>query len=38
VRKANRLLDWSPRVGPAEGIGRIYAWVQANKALFTAAN
>jgi CDP-paratose 2-epimerase len=33
VRKAARLLGWSPRVGPAEGVNRLLAWVRENQAL-----
>lgn len=34
IRKAQRLLDWSPRVPTAEGVDRLLAWVSENRALF----
>ena len=34
IRKAARLLDWSPKVGVAEGVGRLLAWIDANRGLF----
>lgn len=35
IRKAARLLDWEPTISPAEGIADLYAWVSANRKLFT---
>ncbi|MCS7010004.1 MAG: GDP-mannose 4,6-dehydratase [Anaerolineales bacterium] len=34
IRKAERELGWRPRVGVEEGIRRLVAWVQENRALF----
>lgn len=34
IRKAERELGWTPRVGVEEGIRRLVAWVQENRALF----
>lgn len=34
VRKAARLLGWSPKVGTAEGVGRLLGWVRDNHHLF----
>ncbi|MEO6811417.1 MAG: NAD-dependent epimerase/dehydratase family protein [Isosphaeraceae bacterium] len=34
VRKAERLLGWSPRVQTAEGVGRLLHWVRDNHHLF----
>ncbi|PKN97777.1 MAG: CDP-paratose 2-epimerase [Chloroflexi bacterium HGW-Chloroflexi-4] len=34
IRKANNLLNWSPKVGAEEGIGRLFNWVKENKDLF----
>ena len=34
IRKAERELGWTPRVRFAEGLRRLVAWVQANRALF----
>ncbi len=36
IRKAGRMLDWSPRVGTAEGVARLLAWIGENRGLFTA--
>ncbi len=36
IRKAQRELGWTPRVSVREGVARLAAWVQANRALFTA--
>jgi CDP-paratose 2-epimerase len=35
IRKAERELEWRPRVGVDEGIQRLYDWVVANQHLFT---
>jgi len=35
IRKAERELEWRPRVGVDEGIRRLYDWVVANQHLFT---
>jgi CDP-paratose 2-epimerase len=34
IRKAERELDWKPKVGVEEGVGRLFEWVQKNKELF----
>lgn len=34
IRKAQRELNWTPRVGVAEGVERLYRWVIANRNLF----
>ncbi|MBU0494798.1 MAG: SDR family NAD(P)-dependent oxidoreductase [Chloroflexi bacterium] len=34
IRKAQRELDWSPRVSFAEGLRQLVAWAQENRALF----
>jgi CDP-paratose 2-epimerase len=34
TRKAQKLLDWRPKVSPSEGVRRLYEWVQANRGLF----
>lgn len=34
IRKANNLLNWSPKVGAVEGISRLFTWVKENKDLF----
>jgi CDP-paratose 2-epimerase len=34
IRKAQRDLDWQPKVGVSEGVQRLYDWVVANKELF----
>lgn len=34
IRKAKKLLDWSPRVSAEEGISRLFTWVQDNQSLF----
>ena len=35
IRKAAARLDWTPRVGTAEGVARLLAWIGANRELFT---
>ena len=35
IRKAQRMLDWSPRVGTADGVARLLAWIGENRELFT---
>ena len=34
IRKANKLLNWSPKVNAEEGISKLFAWVKENKDLF----
>jgi len=34
IAKAGRLLRWQPLVAPADGVGRLLAWVRANADLF----
>lgn len=34
IRKAERELDWQPRVSRREGVRRLYQWVVANRELF----
>lgn len=34
IRKAERELGWSPKIGVEEGIRRLYGWVQENRELF----
>ena len=35
VRKAERMLDWSPKVTTAEGVARLLEWIGENRGLFT---
>jgi CDP-paratose 2-epimerase len=35
IRKAARLLDWSPQVSTTEGVARLLAWIDRNRELFT---
>jgi CDP-paratose 2-epimerase len=34
IRKAERELEWRPRVGVEEGVERLYEWIVANRSLF----
>jgi CDP-paratose 2-epimerase len=34
IRKAERELDWKPKVGVEEGVRRLFEWVSQNKDLF----
>jgi CDP-paratose 2-epimerase len=34
ISRARAELGWEPRVDPAEGVGRLWDWIQANKELF----
>jgi CDP-paratose 2-epimerase len=34
IRKAERVLDWTPRVDVAEGLRRLYIWVRDHRDLF----
>lgn len=34
IRKAEKELGWSPKVGVAEGVRRLYDWVSANRPMF----
>jgi CDP-paratose 2-epimerase len=38
VRKAARLLGWSPRVATADGVGRLLDWVREHRSLFAPAS
>jgi nucleoside-diphosphate-sugar epimerase len=33
-RKAERMLDWSPKVSTAEGVDKLLEWVRGNHELF----
>jgi nucleoside-diphosphate-sugar epimerase len=35
IRKAARMLDWSPKVATADGVARLLAWIGENRGLFT---
>ena len=35
IRKAGRLLGWSPKVSTADGVGRLLEWIGQNRHLFT---
>lgn len=35
IRKAGRLLGWSPKVGTREGVKRLLNWIDDNRSLFT---
>ena len=35
IRKAERDLGWRPRIAPAEGLARLYRWVEENQTLFS---
>jgi len=34
IRKAQRDLDWEPRVGVQEGVRCLYSWIDNNRHLF----
>jgi len=34
ISRARAELGWEPRVDPADGVGRLWDWIQANKELF----
>lgn len=34
IRKAQRLLEWTPQVDPAEGVERLVGWIRDHQALF----
>ncbi len=34
IRKAKAALNWAPKITPAEGVGKLIAWVQENRELF----
>jgi CDP-paratose 2-epimerase len=34
IRKARSLLGWTPKIGPQEGITKLWRWVEANAELF----
>ena len=36
IARARNLLGWQPTISPAEGIGDLFEWVQANPELFAA--
>ena len=36
IRKAGKMLDWSPKVSTADGVARLLAWIGENRSLFTA--
>jgi CDP-paratose 2-epimerase len=36
IRKAEKMLDWHPKVATADGVARLLAWIGANRSLFTA--
>jgi CDP-paratose 2-epimerase len=35
IRKAARMLDWSPKVSTADGVASLLAWIDSNRDLFT---
>ncbi len=35
IRKASRILDWSPKIKPLEGVRELINWVKENKMLFS---
>src|SRR5690606_35067204 len=34
IRKLETMLNWTPQVGVADGVGQLATWVQANEHLF----
>jgi len=34
IRKAERELDWKPKIGVEQGVEMLFSWVQENKNLF----
>jgi CDP-paratose 2-epimerase len=34
ISKAEKLLNWTPKVSPREGVGKLVSWVNTNKGLF----
>ncbi len=37
IRRATAEFGWAPKLGPAEGVGRLVDWLTANRALFADA-
>ena len=34
ISKAEKLLSWSPRMGPEDGVQRLVQWIEANREIF----